>query len=143
MKLKIIDTAHHRNGIDGITLGNGSNRNHVRDNTANGNGITGIVLFAVKNTVVKDNTTNDNHSGGIFVFSNSTSTTLTNNQAFRNATDGIGVEATDSATKLTRNISNDNGDLGIDAPSTVKDGGGNRASGNGNPLQCTGVICLP
>ncbi len=35
-----------------------------------------------------------------------------------------------------------NADLGIEAPDAI-DGGGNRASGNGNPLQCVGVACTP
>jgi hypothetical protein len=44
-------------------------------------------------------------------------------------------------TLLRRNISTGNGDLGIEAiPGTI-DLGGNRASGNGNPLQCQVVTC--
>jgi hypothetical protein len=33
------------------------------------------------------------------------------------------------------------GDLGIEAVAGVTDGGGNKVSGNGNPLQCTNVFC--
>jgi hypothetical protein len=32
------------------------------------------------------------------------------------------------------------GDLGISAAGAI-DAGGNRASANGNPLQCVGVVC--
>jgi hypothetical protein len=32
-------------------------------------------------------------------------------------------------------------DLGIEAVAGVLDGGGNRALGNGNPLQCLKVVC--
>jgi hypothetical protein len=39
------------------------------------------------------------------------------------------------------NIANQNQDLGIEAVPGVIDGGGNRAAGNGNPLQCTNVLC--
>jgi hypothetical protein len=34
-----------------------------------------------------------------------------------------------------------NRDLGIEAVAGVIDGGGNRASANGNPAQCTNVRC--
>jgi hypothetical protein len=37
---------------------------------------------------------------------------------------------------------NHNGDLGIEAAPGA-DGGGNKASGNGNPLQCVNVVCRP
>lgn len=53
--------------------------------------------------------------------------------------DGIDVESP-SAT-LTRNLAAHNGDLGIEAVVGVVDGGGNRAAGNGNPVQCTSVSC--
>ncbi|MCX5738869.1 MAG: right-handed parallel beta-helix repeat-containing protein [Proteobacteria bacterium] len=43
---------------------------------------------------------------------------------------------------FARNVAVSNSDLGIEAPG-VTDGGGNRASGNGNPLQCVGVACIP
>ena len=42
---------------------------------------------------------------------------------------------------ITRNVANDNGDLGIVAGAGTIDGGGNRAFGNGNPLQCIGIAC--
>jgi hypothetical protein len=42
---------------------------------------------------------------------------------------------------VTANVANDNADLGIEAVPGVKDGGGNQASGNGNPAQCVGVVC--
>jgi hypothetical protein len=34
-----------------------------------------------------------------------------------------------------------NADLGIEAVPGVTDGGGNRATGNGNPLQCVSITC--
>jgi Tol biopolymer transport system component len=42
---------------------------------------------------------------------------------------------------LRGNIADDNTDLGIEAVDQVIDGGGNRASGNGDPRQCVGVTC--
>ena len=55
--------------------------------------------------------------------------------------DGIRVEA--PGTIIRRNVAVNNSDLGIDAVAGVIDGGGNRASGNGNPLQCVNVVCTP
>jgi hypothetical protein len=42
---------------------------------------------------------------------------------------------------VTVNTANDNTDLGIEAVPGVIDGGGNKASGNGNPAQCLNVRC--
>jgi hypothetical protein len=44
-------------------------------------------------------------------------------------------------TRITDNTADANGDFGIDAVAGVVDGGGNSASGNGNPLQCRNVAC--
>jgi len=64
---------------------------------------------------------------------------LKGNTASENGDDGIRVDAAE--TTLTRNTANFNHDLGIEAVPGVIDGGGNRARGNGNPLQCTNVAC--
>ena len=55
--------------------------------------------------------------------------------------DGIDVRRAD--TTLTENRANRNADLGIEAVAGVTDGGGNAASGNGNPAQCVNVACSP
>ena len=70
---------------------------------------------------------------------NATATLLERNTANRSGDDGIDVDA--AGTKLTRNTANRNHDLGIEAVPGVTDGGGNKAAGNGNPLQCTNVFC--
>jgi hypothetical protein len=64
---------------------------------------------------------------------------VTLNLALRNATDGINVAA--PGTTIALNLALRNGDLGIEAVGGVRDGGGNRASGNGNSAQCVGVVC--
>jgi hypothetical protein len=64
---------------------------------------------------------------------------LTGNRAIRSGDDGIDVE--EAATTTTRNTAVQNADLGIEAVLGVIDGGGNRAFGNGNPLQCLNVEC--
>ena len=61
------------------------------------------------------------------------------NIAQRTATDGINVAA--AGTTIALNLALHNGDLGIEAVHGVRDGGGNRASGNGNSAQCVGVSC--
>jgi hypothetical protein len=76
---------------------------------------------------------------GFRVESGVTGTLLQNNTVQGFADDGIDVKA--PGTVIRRNTANDNGDLGIEAVPGVVDGGGNRASGNGNPLQCTNLFC--
>jgi large repetitive protein len=53
--------------------------------------------------------------------------------------DGFDIE--NASTKLTGNRAVRNVDLGIEAAFGVIDGGGNKAGGNGNPLQCRNVFC--
>ena len=57
----------------------------------------------------------------------------------RNGDDGFDVQS--RSTKLTRNGARRNTDLGIQAARGVIDGGGNRASGNGDARQCVNVRC--
>jgi parallel beta-helix repeat protein len=67
------------------------------------------------------------------------------NVATMNGDDGIeigeGGAIPGYSVVLTRNTANDNGDFGIEAVPGVTDGGGNKASDNGNPLQCLNVFC--
>jgi hypothetical protein len=46
-----------------------------------------------------------------------------------------------NAATIARNTATENGDLGMEAVAGVTDGGGNKASSNGNAAQCTGVVC--
>lgn len=64
---------------------------------------------------------------------------LAGNSAQGSGDDGFDVR--DPETTLRDNLAFHNADLGIDAVAGVTDGGGNRAFGNGNPLQCTNVLC--
>jgi hypothetical protein len=68
-----------------------------------------------------------------------TDTLILRNTATGAGDDGIDVDSV--ATTLTRNGAFRNHDLGIEAVPGVTDGGGNKAAGNGNPLQCTNVFC--
>jgi hypothetical protein len=75
----------------------------------------------------------------MLIESTAADTLLERNFAGGAGDDGIDVEST--TTTLTRDTGNGNHDLGIEAVPGVTDGGGNRASGNGNPSQCTNVFC--
>jgi hypothetical protein len=76
---------------------------------------------------------------GLVVTAAAHGTRLIDNLAVGNADDGFDVQA--PGTMLRGNTADQNGDLGIEAVPGVVDGGGNHASGNGNPLQCTNVFC--
>jgi parallel beta-helix repeat protein len=90
--------------------------------------------------LVSRNVANSKLSDGILVNNGATGTLIERNTANRSGDDGIDVDA--AGTKLTRNTANRNHDLGIEAVHGVIDGGGNKASGNGNPTsQCTNVVC--
>ena len=94
---------------------------------------------ATNNRVEKNDVLGTRLGDGIVVAADSSGTQITKNVANGNADDGIDVD--NPATTVTENTANDNADLGIEAVPGTTDGGGNRASGNGNPAQCTGVSC--
>jgi hypothetical protein len=66
-------------------------------------------------------------------------TQVRRNHVFHSGDDGI--DAASPSTTLTGNEADRNADLGIEAVRGVIDGGGNRASGNGDPRQCTHIAC--
>ena len=76
---------------------------------------------------------------GIHVTTIAQDTTLHRNLTNRNTADGIHAE--NAATTLRDNEADRNGAFGIEAIAGVTDAGGNRAHGNGNPTQCSGVVC--
>ncbi|MEU6724801.1 right-handed parallel beta-helix repeat-containing protein [Nonomuraea wenchangensis] len=138
----ISDSAFTDNSV-GIGLGSVTNgrveRSAALDNTLDGIDLdgtsTGTVLY--RNSVV------DNNVDGIDVAASVTATRIDNNDANGNGENGIAVFATDAATVIRGNRARDNGDFGIRAEPGVTDGGGNRASGNGNPAQCLNISCTP
>jgi hypothetical protein len=66
-------------------------------------------------------------------------TVIKRNHVFRTGRHGIFIG--NSTTKVTRNEARYNDDLGIKAVKGVIDGGGNRASGNGDRRQCVNISC--
>jgi parallel beta-helix repeat protein len=67
-----------------------------------------------------------------------------NNTSTGNHDDGIGVGHNAANVTIRSNIANSNTDLGIQPiAGTAIDGGGNRASGNGDARQCVRIACSP
>lgn len=108
----------------------------INNNRINGNGAAGLLVLVhagtVDGTVVTGNTFSQNgfHPGGVVGFDGAP------------INDGVNVQlgAGQGALTLTGNAATGNADYGFEAPGVV-DGGGNTASGNGNPAQCLGVSC--
>jgi parallel beta-helix repeat protein len=88
-------------------------------------------------TVVRGNVVRDAGVDGLGVDATAEGTVLEGNRAVGAGDDGI----QSAAGVLTGNSAFFNHDLGIEATPGVTDGGGNRARGNGNPLQCIGIAC--
>jgi len=128
--------------VYGIAVTSGSTGNTVDRNVASGNEYFGIAAFGggSGHTFEKNQVSGSVHHG-IQVNSDISGITLFQNYVSGNGDDGIHV-GTASAT-ITKNTAVYNNDLGISAPTGVTDGGGNKAGGNGNVLQCTGVMCDP
>lgn len=81
----------------------------------------------------------DDYSVGALGEGTVTGTLLSDDLALGAADDGFDVHL--PGTTLTRDRAFHNRDLGIEAVAGTRDGGGNKAHGNGNPAQCTGVTC--
>src|SRR6266540_870803 len=114
---------------------------HASDNLVRKNALPfaygGIIVSGAGN-IIQSNSVGHSYDG-IVVGVGSTSIVVEDNVATDAFDDGIDVDA--PGTLIRRNIANDNRDFGIEAVEGVIDGGGNRASGNGNPLQCLNVFC--
>ena len=76
---------------------------------------------------------------GIDVGPLATNTLIEGNTLLRNSDDGIDIQ--NPTTIVRKNVANLNGDLGIEALGGAVNGGGNVAHANGNPAQCTGIVC--
>lgn len=136
----------------GVLLDDHADDNVIADNHASGNAFAGIAVGASDRSLVTRNLASGNPGGGIAVVDAAIGTIVKGNQASGNGMnppgcvpdcplldDGIHIDA--PATIVTGNTSNHNADLGIQALAGVTDRGGNRARANGNPLQCTFVLC--
>jgi parallel beta-helix repeat protein len=111
-------------------------RNSIRD--IGGHGIA-VGFDVVVGNVVRRNHIRGAGEDGVHVDAAAERTLLKRNHAVGAKDDGFDVDS--PATTLTQNHAVHNGDLGIEAVFGVTDGGGNKASGNGNPAQCLNVVC--
>ena len=127
--------------VYGIAVADFSSDNKVDRNVATGNQYFGVATWNSTGTTIEKNQVTGSAVHGIQVNPDASGVVLLQNYLQGNGDDGIHVEST--ATTITKNTAVYNTDLGISAPSGVTDGGGNKASGNGNPAQCTGVVCGP
>jgi large repetitive protein len=130
-----------------------SSDNDIVRNVAGGTPSFGIVVDGTSsgNRLVRNDTSGASR-GGTDVRADTRDTLLKGNVANQNCDvylgscyriadvqDGIRVQS--SSATLKGNTANDNLDFGIEAVAGVRDGGGNQAFGNGNPLQCLNVVC--
>jgi hypothetical protein len=124
----------------------------VRQNTLSGNAGAGLFSLDSYNLHIERNRVVGNGGIGLGLGGEVFRSVVEGNVASGNGGDGIEVadgpligDTPELANEVTRNTANFNADLGIEAPvatiALVIDGGGNRASGNGNPLQCVGITC--
>jgi large repetitive protein len=83
------------------------------------------------------------YCSGISVGPAAEGTLISHNHVVGSKRDGIndGINILNASTTLTGNRAVRNGKLGINAVLGVIDGGGNLASGNGDPLQCVNATC--
>ncbi len=128
------------NSVDGINLE--GNRNVIAGNRVVRNSIT-VTLFtegaqAVGN-VVRRNVVRRAPHNGISIDRAIERTVVKRDHVFGAEVHGILVG--NPTTTVTRNEARYNGRLGIKAVRGTIDGGGNRASGNGDPRQCVNISC--
>jgi parallel beta-helix repeat protein len=138
--------AHNRvsRGRDGIRIEKGRG-NLVADNVVVHARRAGIRLgiphpfLGGAHNTVRGNLVKGSRVDGFQVNPKDDHSLLKRNVARRAGDDGFDVDS--RTAKLTKDRARRNGDLGIEAVPSVIDGGGNKASGNGDPRQCTHIAC--
>jgi CSLREA domain-containing protein len=149
------------NAHDGIISGNdarfnpggielaGSDGNLVENNDVSHSTGGGISIEGGLGNEIIGNIANETNADGIAVEAEAVDTlgnpipgnVIEGNIANNNLGDGISVSA--GGHVVTDNAAHNNAAFGIIAGEFVIDGGGNTASGNGEPEQCVGVVCTP
>jgi Right handed beta helix region len=133
----------HRGG-DGISIEAGG-RNLIAHNV-----VVDVRGFGVRlglphpprgtgSNIVSRNLVRGSRRDGFLVTGRARHNVLRRNTAVATGDDGF--EVNNRTTKLTGNRALRNADLGIEAVRGVIDGGGNVATGNGDPFECTHVLC--
>jgi parallel beta-helix repeat protein len=162
---RILHNSASHNGDVGLFMAR-SDHNQIRKNRMRGNREGGIGVEGDGNEIVRNRVVRG--GGGILITIITKGGRAVGNVVRRNQVRGVsasgisvdpapkrtlisrnhirgagvdGINVLSRSTKLTRNRAVRNGDLGIDAVQGVIDGGGNRASGNGDTRQCLNVTC--
>jgi parallel beta-helix repeat protein len=131
-------------GRDGIRIEKG-HRNLVAHNVVAHTHRAGIRLgihrpfFGGAHNVIRGNLVRGSRVDGFVVVKKDDHSLLKRNIARGAGDDGFDIAS--RTTKLTRNKARHNRDLGIEAVRGVIDGGGNIARHNGDPRQCTHIVC--
>ena len=124
----------------GIFVSSFSRGTEVSGNSVSGHGAAAGIFSTGDDTAVTGNRAFGNLDG-ISVSRG----TVSANLAFSNRRDGIATTAgiSGGTVVVATNTAAGNGELGIRGGPGVVDGGGNRAFRNGDPRQCTVVVCSP
>ena len=140
----VIARNHILKGQDGIAIEKG-HRNLVSRNVIDGPRQAGIYLALNRPSIgghdnlVRRNLVRGSGENAFLVRAADRHSRLKGNIAIGAGNDGFDIES--RSAKLTRNRANHNHDLGIRAVRGVIDGGGNVARHNGDPRQCTNIVC--
>jgi parallel beta-helix repeat protein len=140
----VIARNHIDRGSEGIVVAKGHGNLVARNVVVRTRG-AGISL-GIKNpfiggahNVVRRNLVRASREDGFVVAKKDRHGLLKRNISVGARDDGFDIEG--RGTKLSRNRAARSGDLGIEAVRGVIDGGGNIARHNGDPRQCTNVVC--
>lgn len=161
----LISNVVSQSGDAGILL-EGANDGLVRGNDVRGNP-SGIELIQSSRNRIEQNNAGSSSGNGISLESSSLANLLTGNQASANNGQGIyigdsaptgqgnvlegntasgnggeGIMVNASRHTVRGNTADSNDGWGISAVSGNTDGGGNRATGNAESAQCSGVVCV-
>ncbi len=117
----------------------GGNHNVIARNSVRDTHHHGISIAAAAGNVVRRNQIRGAGKDGVHVDDKAKHTLLRSNRVRHSKDDGLDVQS--RRTKITRNRAVRNADLGIEAVRGVIDGGGNVARRNGDPRQCTNIVC--
>ncbi|MCL4858862.1 MAG: right-handed parallel beta-helix repeat-containing protein, partial [Caldilineaceae bacterium] len=133
----------------GIELGGGSSHNRIESNDASYSSADGIAVEGGESNEIVNNTINNGNAAGISLEAENFAANgnpiggslIAGNTTNGNLADGISVGG--AGHTIANNAAHNNAAFGIRAAEGNIDGGGNTASGNGEPLQCVGVVCTP
>jgi parallel beta-helix repeat protein len=149
---RVVNNSLPASGIMGIRVDRSSGT-LIEDNTVSETEDSGIIVDGGSQNAIQRNVVSGTAGSGIFIGHHfygggSVDTVVKGNLVSRAGFGRFGVDPSqdgihvdDPGTTIADNRANDNADYGIQAVPGVIDGGGNTASGNGNPLQCLNVVC--